>query len=394
MNLTTTHAKTRSSVWLTWINIAVFLAALGYGITFPLIAIRIENTGVTGALIGVNAAMPALGWIAGALLIPHLQIRHSISVKTLALGFLLIAMGGLACLRFADSYQTMTALRLAFGGGMGLFLRCIEYWITGISTNERRGRSLGVYSVVYMVAIMFGAAVQPALGTEGWAGFGPPLALLGLSLVVLIAARRLPTPEMDFAMPPSSLRLMAALPLAFVGVLAYGLYESIPTTLIQVYALRHGVGEATAAWTLSAAALGNLVLQFPLLALSDRAGRVVMFAFCSVTVIVSSLLIPMTLQDERMLLGLIAVWAGAAGTIYSLALAMVGDHFTGARLVIANAAFGILYATGSLVGPLVNGATLDMLDTHGIVVASAAIFASLLVFVGWYSLSARLRSAP
>lgn len=394
MNLSTTHAETRSSVWLTWIIIAVFLSTLGYGITFPLIAIRIENTGVTGALIGINAAMPALGWIAGALLIPHLQIRHSMSVKTLALGFLLIAMAGLAGLRFADSYQSMTAWRLVFGGGMGLFLRCIEYWITGISTNERRGRNLGVYSVVFMVAIMFGAAAQPALGTEGWTGFGPPLALLGLSFVVLIAATRLPTPVMDFAMPPSSLRLMAAVPLAFVGVLAYGLYESIPTMLLQVYALRNGVGEATAAWTLSAAALGNLVLQLPLLALSDRTGRLAVFAFCSVTVIVASLLMPMTLEDERMLLGLVAVWAGAAGTIYALALAMVGDHFAGARLVVANAAFGILYATGSVVGPLVNGATLDMLDTHGIVVASAAIFASLLVFVGWHSLTARLGSAP
>lgn len=364
------------------LGLAVFLATLGYGVTFPLLAIRLEATGVSGLLIGVNAAMPALGWIIGSALIPRLQIRQGISIVWLARGFLLIAALSLAALRFADGYGSMTALRFAFGGSMGLFLRSVEFWINGSAADEQRGRTLGLYSILFMVAIMLGAALQPALGTSGWPAFAPPIALIAAAALVLLVWRGVKPPHVDLAVPAPTLSLVVAVPAAFLAVLAYGMFESIPVSLIEVYALKNGLGETTAALTLSAAALGNILMQYPVGALSDRVGRLLPLLTCALVVIASSLAMPYVMSDQSLFLALVGVWGGAAGTVYSLALAMVGDHYDGARLVVANAAFGIVYAIGSLVGPLTNGAALDTYETHGVMFAAAAIFAALVALVG------------
>ena len=42
------------------------LASFGYGISFPLLALSLERMGVAGQMIGLNAAMPALGWLIGS----------------------------------------------------------------------------------------------------------------------------------------------------------------------------------------------------------------------------------------------------------------------------------------------------------------------------------------
>lgn len=358
--------------------VSVVVFGIGYGITFPLIAIRLEQTGVDGTMLGLNAAMPALGWILGSILLSVLQLRGRVSIRLLAIGFLLLAAIGLAGLRYAEDYASMTALRFLFGGSMGMFLRCIEYWLNGIAADHERGRLLAVYSIALMSSIVVGSAIQPVVGASGWPAFAPPLALT-LAAALLIAAR----PPRTVPAPPASreeidTRIIVLLPAAYLAALVYGFAESVPTSLIQIYALRNGMGEAVAAYALSAAALGGIALQFPVLMASDRIGRMIPLAACATIAAGASCLIPLTVSDAGVFLGLLFVWGGALVCIYSLALAMLGDRFKGDRLVIGNAVFGAVYALGSVVGPLVNGAALDHMATHGMMASVAAAFAVLI----------------
>lgn len=358
-------------------TVASALVATAYGITFPLISIRLEATGVSGTWIGLNAAMPAVGWIIGSALLPLLQVGLGIPFKRLLQLFLLIAIVALFSMRYAESYQSMTALRLLFGGGIGVMLRCIEFWINDVSDNQDRGRNLGIYNILFMIALILGSAVQPVLGITGWTAFAPPLLLMATGLILFQAWSGNPAPVIDTALPPAVMGIVLSIPLALLAVLAYGIYESLPTTMLQVYALRNSVDATTAAHTLTAAALGNLLSQYPITALSDRIGRIVPLLVCASVVVLASALLPFTLVDSAGLLATVAVLGGAAGASYSLALAMVGDRYQGSQLVVANAAFGIIYASGAIAGPIINGLAIDQLDTHGLVVVLAAVFAIL-----------------
>ena len=52
---------------------ATFLAACGYGVSLPLLAILLDGMGADPVDIGINAAMPALGWLIASLLLPALH---------------------------------------------------------------------------------------------------------------------------------------------------------------------------------------------------------------------------------------------------------------------------------------------------------------------------------
>lgn len=363
------------------ITAAAFLVAVGFGISLPLISMRLEATGVSGAWIGLNAAMPALGWITGSALLPLLQIRLGIPFKRLLQMFLVIGLAALAGLRFADGYAEMTALRFLFGGAIGVFFRLIEFWINDVTHNEERGRNLGIYNILFMVALIIGSLLQPEFGTAGWAAFAPPLLAIGAGLVTMQIWSGEPAPAIEQSIPPSALGIVLSVPVALLCVLAYGVYESAPTTLMPVYVIRNQLDSATAAHTLTAVALGNLVLQYPVAALSDRIGRTLPLLVCASTVALTSAMIPQALGNATLLLAVVALWGGAAGTTYSMALAMIGDRFHGGRLVVANAAFGIVYAVGSIVGPIVNGFAIDQMNTHGLMVLLAATFSALSVLI-------------
>lgn len=368
---------------LATLNIAVWLAATGYGITFPLLAIRLEEMGVAGWQLGLNAAMPAVGWILGSAVMPRLQARFSI--HAIASAFLLLGLVGLAGLSALHEYWAATAMRFLFGGAVGLFFRAVEYWINSVSLDEKRGRNLGIYNVVFMLGIVVGSALQPALGTDGWLVFASVAALLAMALAIVVFVR-IGRPQSFAAARFSSAPLMAA-PVAFLAVLAYGLYESVPVYLTEVYALRNGLGNDVAAFTLTAAAIGNILLPIPVAVLSDRTGRLIPLVLCALTAALCSLAIPFVVKDTTMFLALIVIAAGAAGTIYSLALAMIGDRYEGANLAVANAAFGIVYALGSIAGPMINGLAIDTLDSHGVMVAAALIFAALMILIGGLQLA-------
>lgn len=371
------------------LNIAVLLAAAGYGVTFPLLAVRLEQMGASGWQLGLNAAVPAVGWILGSAVMPRLQARYGIASVTL--GFLVLGLAGFAGVALAQDYWAATAFRFIFGGGVGLFFRAIEYWINGVSSDDVRGRNLSVYNVVFMLGIVVGSALQPALGADGWLVFAVVGALLSaaLLLMTLWPAQR-PPPSMPDGF---SFATLSAVPVAFLAILAYGLYESIPVYLTEVYALRNGLGNDVAAFTLTAAAIGNILFPIPIAVLSDRTGRLTPLVVCALTAALSSLAIPFVVKETMLFLALIVIAAGAAGTIYSLALAMIGDRYQGAGLAVANATFGIVYAAGSIAGPLVNGLAIDTLQTHGIMVAAAAIFGALLLATGVLHASSKARGA-
>ncbi|WP_439543381.1 MFS transporter [Hyphomicrobium sp.] len=356
----------------------VFVAAVGYGISFPLLGYRLEQLAVPGWMLGVNSAMPALGWVAGSALMPLLQLRFRIPIGVLAFAFLLCAAIAVVGLSFAEDFWSMTLLRFFFGGGMGLFFRSVEYWVNALSQDSSRARNLSVNGIAFMAGLMIGSAAQSSLGAVGWIPSG---AILGTIILSMFLLSHWPGLTLPAAAPPSLVLVIAsvsALPAAYAAGLAYGLYESVPAYLNQVYALRNGLDASTAAFALTAAAVGNIVIPLPVAIMSDRIGRIGPLAACALISGAVSLSIPSTLASPTLFLLAVGVSAGTAGTTYGLGLAMIGDRYQGADLVTANAAFGLIYAIASICGPLINGPALDTLDTNGLFVSAALIFAMLL----------------
>lgn len=359
--------------------LATFLAAAAYGVTFPHLAAHLEASGVSGELLGLNAAMPAAGWFLGSFALPALQAR--LSIGTILVASLIVAVASWSGFFLFDGYGSWTTLRFVFGGAVGLFFRTIEFDLNATTTDDHRGRVFGYYNLAFGLGIAIGAALEPELGLVGVAPWATVTA--GLLISAAFAARRLRHADTVAERPSLAGWLDAArrAPLPLLAGFAYGFVEDVPAYLLSIYALRNGLGSDVAAYSLTAAALGSISLPLALGILADRAGRRNVLLIASGGAAIFAATVPFSLGSGVLFLAVVAIWTGFGSTLYTTALGLIGDEWRERGLSTANAAFGATYACGGLIGPLVNGAAIDLLHSHGLLAAAAIVPAALSVAV-------------
>lgn len=362
------------------ISCAVLISTTGYGISFPLLSIKMETAGVSSQLIGLNSATPALGWLVLSWALPWLQIRFSLTL--LCTVCLLVPVTGIGLFMDSNSLIVWFIARFLFGGFLGMFYRIVEYWLNAITVISNRGRFMGGYSVLFFLGMIIGSVAQPALGNDG----GLPAVLIVMSLLVsaaVVMVAKISVPNViantDAKCPNLALVYMVA-PLGMVSIFAYGLFEDVPAYLMSVYALKVGFAEDVAAYTLSAVALGGLLFPVPVGILSDRLGRGLVLRLMILIALVGTLFIPLSLFSATAFLATLFVWGGCAGCIYNLALSDIGDRHEAEGLVSANASFGLVYAGAAILGPIVNGAAMGLWEPHGLMVFCFVLFGGLLLF--------------
>ena len=67
---------------------------------------------------------------------------------------------------------------------------------------------------------------------------------------------------------------------------------------------------------------------------------------------------------------------------YTVALAILGERVAARDLAVANAAFLIAYQTGAMIGPVVAGAAMSLVGSHGFIatmVGGALVMAVVLI---------------
>ena len=80
--------------------------------------------------------------------------------------------------------------------------------------------------------------------------------------------------------------------------------------------------------------------------------------------------------------GVLLVWGGCVAGLYTVGLSHLGSRLVGADLAAANAAFIFCYAVGTVVGPQVIGAAMDVSGNDGFAWAIAFFFGVYVLFGG------------
>lgn len=365
------------------ILLAVVVATVGYGVSFPLLAITLEKLQFSSSLIGLNAAMPALGWILASLVVPKFHVRYG--SRTLMLFFISIAMIGLIGFTFTSQYVSLLLCRILFGGGLGMLFRTVEYRLNASATKENRGRLFSIYIILFLLGIVVGSLLQPALGLDSLVPYVFIFACLFVSAILIFYSNYSvdvgQNGTSDISLFTSAIKIFyAATPIAVGGALVYGLIESIPAYLMPVYALKSGFDDASAAYTLTAFAAGNILLAFPLGILSDKLGRLVVIIGCVVVSVLCFSLLPMLVQNLKLFYLTLFMIGGCIVGLYSSSLALIGDHFSESELISINASFGVVYAIGSLFGPLIHGFAMNIYEPNGMIVTVSLVFFLFLIY--------------
>ena len=360
--------------WLTIGTLIVVLGsfALNSGFVFPANSLAMTGLGYSAAYVGALGSAGAVGYILGSLVAPFIAtaigLRTTIAAAVVLVGLIIV---GFAVIPAMPAWYPM---RVLHGIATTTFYVCGESALIALAPAAMRGRVIGFYTAYNSVFFTAGPLVVAHVGFEGLLPYllvGGAVALLAAPILVFGRA----TPELPMVPVREMLRSVASIPLLLIVIFAWGWIDGAQLNLLSVYAVRRGDAAEHAATFISILSVGNIVLQFPIGWIADLVPRRIVLAGLSAFGAIACLAIPFVdLGGTQMLALLVFMGAVGFGT-FTVSLIALGEVLTGAELVAASAAFGLLWGVGDFLGAFTTGWLMDAVGAEAFPVALAAGFA-------------------
>jgi len=367
-------------------ELAVTLAALIgclsiYGITFslytPLLSLILEARGVSSTLIGALAMIASAGIIIGSFAVPRFM-RH-VEGRSLLLGGVVFEIVLIFALMSTQSIVAWFVIRF-LGGLVGSVLFVVtETWMLEITPREHHGRVMGFYNTTLALSFALGPLILSVTGTQGTLPFLVGIVLMGMAgLPVLWAGRYAPASSGKPGFGVVSFAFVA--PLLALACFVVAFMELATTSLIPIYGLRVGMTESSATLMLFFGAAGGALLQFPIGWAADHFDPRKVLVACALAGLVCAAAWPFSVGVPFLLWTTLFLWWGLFAGVYTVAMILAGQWFSGVELATAMAAFGVFWGVGAFVGPMVGGASMDLWDPYGLPLTLVIVAGVFVVF--------------
>lgn len=350
---------------------------LTYGLSAPLIAVDMAARGAGEGLIGLNAAMHAVGVLLIAPVLPKLAVRFGtrrLMVAALAASALIFALFPLM-----PGIFWWFPLRLGLGMAAETLFVLSETWTNDLSDEQNRGRMMAIYTATLSLGFAGGPAILSVLGSGSASYFcGSAIVLLA---IIPIAGPWILAPT---ALHPATAKMHQYLKLAPIAIGTTVLNAAVETaglSFIALYAAGMGWSMERGMQLVSTLMVGAIVLQLPIGWLADRMPPKRLVWILTLLSALGALVWPWMLATPWLAFALVFVWGGLFVGIYTVMLAIVGSRFKGGDLVGIYAVMGLAWGGGALVGPTLVGAAMQLSPMYGLpyaVAAGCALFAAFM----------------
>jgi len=347
------------------------VVSLMYGMSVPLLALVLEQQGVASTLIGVNTAVQPLATLAIAPIAPRiiraLGPAPTMIYATFGSAVLFLLLGA-----FPDVWVWFP-LRFLLGA-FGSFLWIIgEAWVNQISTEDMRGRMVGLYVAAGAGGTALGPLVLSQIGSQGMTPFlAAAFLVVAASLPIMTATKVAPRLE-----GRASARLFAFLMLAPVAMLlnlVHGAAIEIFLAFLPIYGERIGIGVNAGLHLQTVALLGGIALQVPIGWLADRMDRRLLLALSVAFVIAAVAAMPLLLPVDYGNMAFMFLYGGVFNFLYALGIILLGERFKGVDLIFAGTVFNVMWSMGGVVGPPLGGLGMQLWDPHGVLAVMALMW--------------------
>ncbi|HEX6996587.1 MAG TPA: MFS transporter [Gammaproteobacteria bacterium] len=356
---------------------AACIFGLTYGLSAPLIAQALAARGVGETLIGLNAALYAVGVLAVARWLPGFAERAGLRTgMALALLVVALVLPGFAL----AALWLWFPLRFLLGAGSeGVFVLS-EAWVNQLSGERSRATTIAVYTAALSLGFALGPLTLSAVGAHDVTAYwiGGACALVAL---LLILAPGLQVPAFDRAGAPAKLEsVVRVAPVALAAAALNGALETAGLTFMPIYAMRLGWTAAGANALIATLMIGAIALQLPIGWLGDRYDRTRLVVALAGLAALGAAIWPLLLRAVPLAYAVIFLWGGAFVGTYTLTVTAVGSRFSGGRLLGTYAGMSIAWGLGALAGPALTGVLMEHVR-HGLPWVAAAACAGFALMV-------------
>ncbi|HEY9038083.1 MAG TPA: MFS transporter [Roseovarius sp.] len=348
------------------------------GVVLPL---RMEASGYPVALTGAIMAAYYLGLALGGLRAKHVIIRigHIRAFSAFA------ALTAAACLAYAFFFNPFAwvILRVINGFCIAGMTTSIESWLNERSSNETRGRVLGVYMLSFYLAVALGQTLVNVAPVGGSDHLMIASALIGLSLIP-IAMTRLGEPDLGEIRILGVRELYAASQVGVIGAGVAGILIGSFYALGVVFARQIGLGVTEAALFMSVVVLGGLGFQVPVGMLADRFDRRIVMSCILIAVGTSWGFLSNSIANGVpivVLMVMALVFGGAISSVYPLCVAQTFDRLERKYYVAASGRLLMVYSIGATIGPLLASTLMSIYGPYSFFLFESAVAVAYAIFV-------------
>lgn len=342
-----------------WILIGlVTISGFSQGMLLPLIAIILEQNGVSSSLNGLHATGLYIGiLIASPFMEKPLQ---KFGFKPLIIVGGMLVFISLALFPLWQALWFWFILRMMVGIGDQMLHFGTQTWITTTVTEKSRGKSISIYGLSFALGFTLGPLMTQLLViNEALPFIIAAIFSMFVWSAMFFVRNEWPTEEIDTDHQASSIaRFIDASKIAWVALLpsfAFGFLESTLHGVFPIYGLRIGHDVSMLSLVIPCFAAASIISQVPLGILSDKFGRRKILLFI-LTGGILTFAMAIFLESSIIALFLLFALAGSfVGSLFSLSISYMVDLLPQSLLPAGNLMVGITFSLGSIGGPIIGG---------------------------------------
>ena len=352
---------------------AMVIVNLVFGLTLPLLSLVLDSQGISKTVIGLSIVAQASAGILLAPIMPRLIMRAG-PVRVMQHATLLAALTLIALGLFQDVYVWFP-LRFLLGAAAAILWSASEAVINELANDDWRGRIIGIYGSAGAAGFAIGPLVLIVTGSEGVLPFVVTAAFVAAAGLPLFSLRN-ETAAAASQGHASLRRIFRLVPHIMLLNLTYAAAVEAFIAFFPLFGIHIGIGEARSLSLLTTFALGGVVLQLPLGWLADYMHRQKLLLMCLVMTTTGFLILPMVVS--QIVGGSVFAFAlgGVEGMIYALGVILLGQKFRGADLAAASVLFTGMWGAGTVLGPAIIGAGMDVFGDNSMPYLIASIYAA------------------
>lgn len=352
-------------------NILVLVAALtllqgAMAALAMVMSLKLLAAGVAEAGIGVVASAYSAGFLGGTLIAPH-EIRRIGHIRTFTLLAGVCALAALFLPAVGRELAGWSVLLALAGAGAAGMLTAGESWIANAAPPQRRGAILGFYHMVSKT----GAIAAPFLVAGALAGMGAFMVVAGLFIAALlpVAATNRSQPELVAAKPFGPRRLLSLAPASVFAAFCAGAVNNSVAQLYPVFAaaIRPEDAAGFSAQLNGAILAGAMLGLWPIGLVSDKFDRRLVIAAAAGIGAVAAIFLFATaaINIPQVTLLLAAIFGAGSLSYYAVAVANAADRASPEEITSMMAGILVVWGIGSVIGPLIAGAFLQLIPGGG-----------------------------
>ncbi|WP_280770198.1 MFS transporter [Salipaludibacillus daqingensis] len=370
-------------VYRYWVLVGmVLIAGFSQGMLLPVLAVMLEGSGVSSSANGLNAAALYIGII---LISPFIEkpVRKYGYKPIIIIGLVMVCVS-LMLFPLWQAFWFWFALRLVVGIADNLIHFSTQVWISTTSTPEKRGRQLSLYGLAFGMGFGLGPMMTRLLEINDYLPFVVASSASVVAWVfMLFLKNEWPASDFETASQMNTFtRYKKVLKLAWFALLpgfCFGYLEASLHGNFPVYALRMGIDiQFVTMLLLPSFVFGSLITQLPLGILSDKLGRSrVLLGIISLG-LVAFLSMSFIEHISWLLLTLFILSGMLLGSLFSLGIAYLADLVPANLLPTGNVMTAVLFAVGSMTGPIVGGFLIEIIGQGAIYYSISAMLTVML----------------